>query len=128
MPKAEIMEISEEIELVLSGRVDFVAAWNKQAIEIHRTAKEKGWWDEDRNDGEILALIHSEVSEALEALRQGNPSDKKLPQFKNVEVELADVVIRIMDYAMARHYRVAEAIEAKADYNKSRPHKHGKNF
>lgn len=103
----------------------FVKAYNEQADEIHKTACEKGWWDHERNDGEIIALIHSELSEVLEALRNGNPPDAHLPQFSGVEVELADAIIRIMDFGATRGYRVAEALKAKVAYNRTRPHKHG---
>lgn len=95
---------------------------------VHEMAKTKGFWEADRSDGEALALIHSEISEALEALRAGNPQDDKLPHLLNVEVELADAVIRIMDLAAARGWRVGEAIVAKAAYNGTRPYKHGKKF
>ena len=44
--------------------------WNVVQTKVHNNAKEKGWWDEERNDGEMIALMHSELSEALEALRK----------------------------------------------------------
>lgn len=103
----------------------FQSAWNAVAAETTRVAKSKGWWDTDNNDGEQIALMHAELSEALESLRHGNPPDKHLPEFKSIEVELADVAIRIMNYASMRGYRVAEAIEAKTAFNATRPHKHG---
>ena len=78
-----------------------------------------------RNEGEILALIHSEISEALEGLREGNPKSKKLPFFTTVEEELADAMIRIADYAKMYDLRVAEAMVAKVEYNTGRPFKHG---
>lgn len=92
---------------------------------VHETAKSKGWWDLDRNNGEALALIHSEVSEALEALRMGNPPDDKIPSFSGAEAELADVIIRIMDLSAARGWDIAGAILAKTEMNKGREKMHG---
>ena len=103
----------------------FVESFNLMAKDVHATAVDKGWWEGERNDGEIIALMHSELSEALEALRHGNPPDDKIPEFSGVEVELADVVIRIMDMAPARRWRIAEAVIAKIAYNKGRAYKHG---
>lgn len=92
--------------------------------EAHAMSKEKGWWEKDRNDGECIALMHSELSEALEGLRKPGRSDK-IPEFSQVEEELADVMIRIGDYCEAHGLRLTEAIRAKMDYNAGREHKHG---
>ena len=72
-----------------------------------------------------IALIHAELSETLESLRNGNPPDDKLPEFTSAEVELADTVIRVLDMAEARGWRVAEAMVAKHEFNRSREWKHG---
>jgi hypothetical protein len=70
-------------------------------------------------------LIVSELSEALEALRHGNPPDDKIPEFNGAVAELADAVIRAMDMCAARGWPLGEAIVAKHAMNKSRARMHG---
>ena len=106
----------------------FEKEWNKKAKKIYKNAVNHGFWKGEVNDGERMALIHAEVSEALEALREGNPSSNKIMEFSNLEEELADAVIRIMDYAFGKDLDVAGAIVAKMEYNESREFMHGKTF
>ena len=105
----------------------FLKKFSQLQVDIHKNAKQKGWWDDNdpKNDGVKIALMHSELSEALEALRKGNPQSTKIPDFTNLTEELADTIIRIMDYAQARNLMLGEAILEKHEYNKTRPHKHG---
>jgi len=92
---------------------------------VHAIAVSKGWWENPPEDGTIIALMHSELSEALEALRHGNPQSVKVPEVDHVSEELADVVIRILDYAEQKQLPLAQAIVAKIEYNRTRQYKHG---
>ncbi len=78
--------------------------------------------DKNRNNGEMIALMHSELSEALEELR------KKDCNMRLVGEELADCVIRVMDFCGARGIDLEEEILKKIKKNRKRPFKHGKKF
>jgi NTP pyrophosphatase (non-canonical NTP hydrolase) len=93
--------------------------------DIYKIAEAKGWWEGERNDSELIALMHSELSEALEGLRHGNPPSDHIPEFTAAEEELADCIIRILDMCHARGWRIADAMAAKMEFNRSRPYKHG---
>ena len=91
----------------------------------HILSKQAGWWDgkSARNIETFatkIALIHSEVSEALEGGRKGK-ADDHLPHRTATEVELADAVIRIMDLAGELNLDLAGAIVEKLAYNQTRP-------
>jgi hypothetical protein len=92
----------------------------------HKTATDAGWYSDPqtgepvkRNFGEVVALMHSELSEALEADRTGK-TDDHLPHRDGREVEFADCIIRILDTAAALGLDVAGALIEKNRYNKQR--------
>jgi len=97
---------------------------NSLAADVHR-ANHKWWVDLhtgeplNRNAGELIALIHSELSEALEGVRK-NLMDDKLPHRKMEEVEMADALIRILDYCAGRGLDIGAAYVEKMAYNASR--------
>lgn len=107
---------------------EIIQAFNELAKTIYGITAEKGFWDNERNDAEMIALMHSELSEALEGLRHGDPPDQHLPEYKSSEVELADCIVRILDMAYGRKLRVAEALLDKVAFNAGRPRLHGKSF
>ena len=87
----------------------------------------QGFWD-SANTGEKIALMHSELSEMLEADRKGIESSEHIPDFSGVEEELADLIIRGLDFAGRHNLRLGEALLAKMAFNLTRPFKHGKKY
>ncbi len=120
--------------------------------EVHQNAVDHGWWDTERSLPEVLMLCVSELSEALEAYRDGeldfylkckchdtrsNCNDKydgcqhgdnkgcKEGKPEGIAVELADCIIRILDYCGHAGIDIEAVIAAKHEYNKTRPYRHG---
>ena len=102
---------------------------NEFAQEVHENAIAHGWWDEKRSFPEIIALIHSEVSEALEEYRMGFDPDLIYPgkdgKPEGLPVELADAILRILDYCACVGIDIEEALKLKHAYYKERPYRHG---
>jgi hypothetical protein len=94
--------------------------------ESYRTAKEHGWWDGQRPVLECLVLVHSEISEAVEAYRDSRMNMEVVNgKPEGLVVELADAVIRIADLCGAYNLDLSGAVSAKLVYNKTRPFRHG---
>lgn len=101
---------------------------NEWANEIHANAVAHGWWESERELPEILMLIVSELSEALEEYRAGRPmlwyGNNGKPE--GIAIEVIDALIRILDWCGKEALDVDELVRVKHEYNKTRPYKHGK--
>ena len=127
-------------------------------LQAHQVAKDKGFWEQERNKPEMLMLIVSEVAEALEALRKDDYADQAIVESlshdleldrtdeefmlkainwktafeqgvkSSFEDELADVAIRLFDLCGGLNIDLEKHIEMKMKYNSMRGYKHGKKF
>ena len=101
------------IETQIKGR-----SLNELAQICHSIAVEKGFWEKERNIGEALMLIVTELAEAMEAHRKQDDA--------NFKEELADAFIRLLDLCGGLKIDIEDEIYQKSVKNKNRPHKHGK--
>ncbi len=118
----------------------------EKSRQVYEANVKKGFYEDKKNIGEMLALIHSEVSEVLEAHRNDDFTEKGIIQdlfceteenfihiFKTkiqdtFEDEVADIVIRCLDLCGYLQIDISKHVEAKIRYNSTRPFKHGKRY
>lgn len=122
----------------INTRVEFIASFSALATLAHANSRAKGFWEvieslkghprwpEIEAFWKIsrIGLMHSEASEAVEGIRKSKMDDHLTTRTMEV-AELADIIIRIMDYAGAYNLPLAEVIIEKMTYNKGRPYMHG---
>jgi NTP pyrophosphatase (non-canonical NTP hydrolase) len=98
----------------------FVSAFDKLAWRIAECNRLRGWNTKESNPCELIALMHAELSEAVEWLRAGDLESDHIAGFSGVTEELADTVIRILAFCESRKLPIASAILAKVAFNESR--------
>jgi hypothetical protein len=98
--------------------------------EAHQNAIEHGFYDgAERNFGEAIALVHAELSEAIEDYRNGRQPNEIYYEGEKpcgIPVEIADAIIRLFDIGGGWKMDLVTAIMLKMAYNRTRPYKHGK--
>lgn len=103
---------------------------NEYVRECHATSRSKGWYDDagQRNIGEQLMLVVTEVAEAMEDLRVGKMEMEISASGKpeGFPVEIADVMIRLFDLCGYLKIDLETAVQTKMKYNEGRPYRHGK--
>jgi NTP pyrophosphatase (non-canonical NTP hydrolase) len=101
--------------------------------EVYRLNSSKGWFDDDRTVGDMVALLHAEVSEILEAYRHwelkdatGLPVGSSMAKPEGVGSEMADCLIRLLDMAKRWDVDLIAEYDRKMRFNWTRPYRHGR--
>lgn len=102
---------------------------NETANRIHKDNRDRGFWDHHRPLTETTMLIVTELSEAIEEDRQGNPYYYEVDgKPEGTDVELVDALIRLLDLLGSRGTDIDGLMEKKLEYNRGRGNKHGKRY
>src|SRR5689334_10701593 len=111
-------------------RTAFINALRNAMYVAHQNSVEHGFYENEFNLGEKFMLMVTELAEGFEGHRKNiaHLPDEHCPEYTNLEVEVADTMIRIFDFAEYKKLKLAGAILAKMDYNATRPYKHGKQY
>ena len=127
--KPGLNETSTIERIIHRDEPDFIEFFDTFQSLSHQIAQAKGWWGPNGNEKksfpEFIALCHSELSEALEWNRGDDDKSDHIKDFTGTEEELADVIIRIMDWAAGNNLDISGAVVAKLVYNLKREHRHG---
>jgi len=116
------IQTKQQMEILIKLFYNFEMSIEEALWYSHVIAIMKGWWDKERSDGEVIALMHSELSECLEALRAVD-----IDQY-NVAEEMVDCSIRIFDFCRQKNLPFSKVLREKTIKNLFRPPKHGKRF
>lgn len=133
--KRTSLNIREQQERDIARWLDYLK------VTCNKIARDHGFWDKDEGlthgtedvvfeyvVAMKLMLIVTEAAEALEGIRKGGGMDEHCPDFTSLEVEMADIIIRVADLSGQLSLRLGEAVVAKMAFNKDRPHMHNKRF
>lgn len=118
----------------------FVSVVDTVAEIVHNAQVAKGFYEDEPTyemnidqalryyKGNKLMLVVGEVTEAHEAIRKNIDKSEHIPEYTALEEEIADTVIRLLDFAGYNKLRLGDAIKAKLIFNQGREYKHGKQF